>query len=620
MTIRKCNRPTKTCYANGYLPVRIDVHTRNVLFILLLLLHFSVYSANAQRQREQIVFVSEDAGPQQIRLANGAGVQVKKLTLQGRYSTPSLSFDGKRIAFVSSVNQGRNLDIFVMDIQSREQRRVTFSQNTGSRSLYPSWAPDGSKIVFASNNDGNFDLYTVDGNGQNHARLTNSTGDDVHPDWSPDGSKIVFASDQFRTTAQIWRLNVKTGHQQIISESRFGTAYPRWSPDGTQVAYHSAVADEQLTGGWEIWQVRTDGTGVKRLIVEGDRDDEPAVSPDGKQIAFTSKRDDNWDIYIFDRDSLETRRLTRDASFDYQPSWSPDGKHLVFVSDRTGNADLHRVNAEGGGIVNLTRSEGDEFMPAWSPGGDIISFVRWVGEMSIIHVMNSDGNGQKRLDNSPFYNTWPTWSPQGDKIAFVNAPEEDAKLERIYSIDLDGQNKQLLFETLDGRIKKLSWSSDGTKLLFVYHGGEINEIRILDVMSRKVVNSIHLMEVGLDSAVWSPPIDRSIVFSALSVNLRRTFRYGIFLVDADGKNQEPLWHTFSPREVEYGKERLSWSADGQSILFSRGTGHLYLTGINGGGVKLFLRNAHSPDWKMPRVWRSVVPKDKLQTTWGEVKK
>ncbi len=620
MTMWRCHQPTKTNDANHYLPASIEVVTRFVL--LLLLMNLSAFSVNAQRQREQIVFVSEDAGPQQIRLANGAGGQVKKLTLQGRYSTPSLSFDGKRIAFVSSVNQGRNLDIFTMDIQSREQRRVTFSQNTGRQSLYPSWAPDGSRIVFASNFDGDYDLYTVDEKGNHRTPLTDSGGDDVQPDWSPDGRKIVFASDQHRATAQVWSMDVKTGHQQILTESQFRTAYPRWSPDGTEVAYHSAVVDEAPPSDVrQIWQVSADGTGLKSLIMDGDHNDNPAFSPDGKRIAFSSRRDDNLDIYIFDKDSLRTVRLTRDPSSDSQPSWSPDGKHLVFISKRTGNADIHRMNAEGGWIVNLTHSESSEYAPAWSPRGDKISFARDVDGRWEIHVMDKDGNRQMRLDNSPVYNGYPVWSPQADKIAFVNKPEQDAMVYRIYTINPDGQNKQLLTEALDGQIGKISWSGEGRKILFVHYTEGIGEkIRILDVDTREV-NSIDLDfgMIGVRNAVWAP-IGRTIVFSAFSVNLRRTFRYGIFLVDADGNNQEPLWHTLSSQEVEYGKERLSWSPDGQSILFSRGTGHLYVTGINGGGVKLFLRNAHSPDWSTPRVWRSVEPENKLQTTWGAVKK
>ena len=97
MTVRKCHQPTKTLDANHYSPARIEVDTRYVIFFILLLLHFSVFSANAQWQREQIVFVSQEADLQQIRLTNGLGGQVKKLTLQGSYAAPSLSLDGKRL-------------------------------------------------------------------------------------------------------------------------------------------------------------------------------------------------------------------------------------------------------------------------------------------------------------------------------------------------------------------------------------------------------------------------------------------------------------------------------------------------------------------------------------------
>ena len=205
MTIRKCGQTAETRDANRRLRERIEVHTRYALFLLLLLLmNFSVFSANAQKGQEQIVFVSQEADLQQIRLTNGLGGQVKKLTLQGSYAGPSLSYDGKQVAFSWLAHRGRNYEVYIMDIQSGEQHRVAFSNNTGIQSLYPSWAPDGSRIVFASNIDEDYDLYTVDENGKNQTRLTDSEGDDVHPDWSPDGRKIVFASDQFRTTAQIW--------------------------------------------------------------------------------------------------------------------------------------------------------------------------------------------------------------------------------------------------------------------------------------------------------------------------------------------------------------------------------------------------------------------------------
>ncbi len=624
MIIAKCHQQTNTCDANRYLSARVEVVTHFV--ILLLLMNFIVFPANAQNLQEQIVFVSELGDIQQIHLSMPGGGQIQKLTLQHkRYATPSLSFDGERVAFASADRRSRNYDIFVMDIQSREQRRVTFA---GSLDIHPSWAPDGSRIVFASDAGGVFNLYTVDENGENRTRLTNSSGDDIHPDWSPDGSKIAFASDQASAVHQAYWLNPRTGHQKQLTQISFGIDYPRWSPDGAKIAFFSAVRDRERwpVGNRQIWQVSADGTGLKSLITDGDYNDEPVISHDLKCIAFKSTRDDNTDIYIFNRDSRKILRLTRHPSYDSRPSWSPDGKHLVFVSRRSDNADIYKINADGGGLVNLTRSDADESMPVWSPKGDTICFVRNVDGRREIRVMDSNGKRQMRLDNSPFYSSPPTWLPRGDKIAFVSKPVQLGRDYRIYTMDTDGQNKRLLFRTVDGEVRKISWSADGKQMLFVHYANGVHEIRMLDVITRKVSTiNLNLKVVAPDNAAWAP-LGRTIVFSALPINrLRSALRYGILLIDADSdktQEPEPVWDTFSPDPIRLPDRRacFSWSPDGQNLLFGRGDSeNLYQTGLSGAGVTRFRRDAHSPDWKTPRVWRSVTPKNKLHTTWGEVK-
>ena len=633
MIMRNRHQSPKTCDVNSWAPARIEVATQFVL--LLLLMNFIVLPANGQKQQEQIVFVSEAADLEQIHLrkAGGGRVKTSKLTLQeptGTYFTPSLSYDGERVAFASRPE--RNYDIYVIELRSRKQRRVTFAP---SRDLYPSWAPDGSRIAFASDREGVFNLYTIEKNGENRTRLTNSSGDDIQPDWSPDGSKIAFVSDQASAVHQVYWMHVRTGEQQRLTQFDFDADYPIWSPDGTQIAFHSAVSDwVPPIGNRQIWQVSIDGTGLKSLISDSESNDDPVISPDLKQIAFTSTRDDNTDIYTFDRDSRQIRRLTHDPSADYQPSWSPDGKHLVFVSERMDNPDIYKINADGGGLVNLTRSEADESRPAWSPEGDIICYVRKVGNDVFgrreIRIMDSNGKRQKLLDSTLVFNPFPTWSPRGDKIAFVNKPDWFDLDYRVYTIEPNGHNKRLLFKPLDGLIKKISWSPNGRQIVFVYHSpdGFPNELRILNVHTRevdtidlKVFDNFRL--VGIENAAWAP-IGRTIVFSARPKRPVPTvlpLRHGIFLVDADGdktQEPEPLWDTFSTQE-QYRKQRFSWSPDGQSILFSRGEGNLYVTKLNGGGSTRYFNNAHSPDWKTPRVWRSVQPKNKLQTTWGEIK-
>ena len=625
MTIRKCHQPAITYDANRYPSTRIAAVT--YLVILSILMNFGIFPAKAQNQQDQIVFVTEGGDRDEIHLSKPGGGQIQKLTLQQkRYATPSLSYDGKRVAFASADGRSRDYDIFVIDIQSREQRQVTFA---GSLDIHPSWAPDGSRIVFASDAGGVFNLYTVDENGENRTRLTNSSGDDIHPDWSPDGSKIAFASDQASAVHQVYSLNPRTGRQKQLTQISFGIDYPRWSPDGTKIAFYSAVRDRKRwpVGNRQIWQVSTDGSGLKSLITDGEYNDEPVISHDLKRIAFKSTRDGNTDIYIFDRDSRRIQRLTRHPSYDSRPSWSPDGKHLVFVSRRSDNADIYKINADGGGLVNLTQSKADEYRPAWSPRGDMICFVRNVDGRWELRVMDGNGKRQMRLDNSAFYSSRPTWLPRGDKIAFVSVPDPLGRDYRIYTMDTDGQNKRLLFRTVDGEIRKISWSADGKHMLFVHYAKGVHEIRMLDVITREI-NSINLnlKVVAPDNAAWAP-LGRTIVFSALPIDrLRSSLHYGILLIDADSdktQEAEPLWNTFSPDPIRLPDRRacFSWSPDGQNILFGHGNSeNLYKTGLSGGGVTRFRRNAHSPDWKTPRVWRSVTPKNKLQTTWGGVKK
>jgi WD40-like Beta Propeller Repeat len=96
----------------------------------------------------------------------------------------------------------------------------------------------------------------------------------------------------------------------------------------------------------------------------------PVWSPDGRRIAFTSRRDGNWEVYVVNADGSGQRRLTRNAAGDFAPTWSPDGRKIVFERRRDVNpmgGGLYVVNADGSGQRRLTRDGQDA--PAWSPDG-----------------------------------------------------------------------------------------------------------------------------------------------------------------------------------------------------------------------------------------------------------
>jgi len=127
--------------------------------------------------------------------------------------------------------------------------------------------------------------------------------------------------------------------------------------------------------GTNIWTVNPDGSGKKRLTVDG-KNFRPRWSADGRRIAFM--RDKN--IWVMNPDGSAKRRVTS-LGRDLQPSWSPDGRQLVFIRlQANGRGDLFRTPSAGGAVTRLTddaATSGGNDEPTWSPRGDLILFLHY---------------------------------------------------------------------------------------------------------------------------------------------------------------------------------------------------------------------------------------------------
>jgi serine/threonine protein kinase/Tol biopolymer transport system component len=194
--------------------------------------------------------------------------------------------------------------------------------------------------------------------------------------------QIAFASAR-SGLPQIYLSNADGTTLTQLTAAENGACQPSWSPDGSQLIFISPCSRrgeffETAYRESSLYLINADGTGQKPLTTIPGSDFEPAWSPDGRRIAFTSVRDGNKQIYVLDLNSLAITRLT-DANPDIessQPAWSPDGKLITYMVKRVGTYQAWAMTDTGQENVQLARSGQAlwDYLPVWSPDGKTIFF------------------------------------------------------------------------------------------------------------------------------------------------------------------------------------------------------------------------------------------------------
>ena len=240
--------------------------------------------------------------------------------------------------------------------------------NDSAEDQSPTWSSDGSRIAFASNRDGNYEIHVMNANGTGVANLTNNSASDFAPAWSPDGSRIAFESDR-NGNSDIYVMNADgTGVTRLTTNSAADN-HPTWSADGSRIAFWS------LRGGTgDTYVMNADGSGVAQLATHAIR---PAWSPSRTRgrIAFVSIRNaPNNEIHVMNEDGTDVANLTNHSAYDDYPAWSPDGARIAFISSRATGNNIFVMGADGTNVTQLTDYAGSSG-PAWSPDGASIAFA-----------------------------------------------------------------------------------------------------------------------------------------------------------------------------------------------------------------------------------------------------
>lgn len=320
-------------------------------------------------------------------------------------------------------------------------------------------------------------------------QFTYGDQNDAHPRWSPDGRQIAFLSNRGNAEkpAQIYLLPFKGGEASPLTEIEGEIGGFVWSPDGSQFVCTVRKTDSDVLEREEDEQKKKLGTVARRY-------ERVFYKLDG--YGYLPK--ERTHLWIVDAQSGEARQITDHPIFDEtNPAWSPDGKLIVFTSNRSENPDfdpenigLYVISADGGDIREIKAPPGEKTLPSYSPDGKWIAYygqdgkgnwyknrglwivpadgsapASFLTEKLDLHVDAWTINDMGQPENMP-----PTWSKDSQKLYFPVALHGSSILK---TISIDGENLKTVVDEKtpqgDGSVTgSFSFDRDQERLAYFY--------------------------------------------------------------------------------------------------------------------------------------------------------
>jgi Tol biopolymer transport system component len=431
---------------------------------------------------KRIVLSSDRSGSYDIHLLDLATSAITPLTgTADEEYEPAFSPDGTKVAFVVA---NRRIDV----VSLADGSRKTAAEVPADEVMHsPEWTPDGADLVYC--------LFSGGGRGSTAgaARLVSKgaplfSGEDVFPfrvSWlgpheflyTADGKlrRRVLGGGSARDIAFTAAVEVLKAPRKRARRQDSGSPGPRpvtgigspvLSPDGTQVAFRALN---------DIYTMRIGGP-ARPLTGDGWWKCDPAFSPDGRYLSYSTDRGGKLDLWIRDLHTGKDRQLTHlPGAAAVSGSWSPDGAHIAFL-DQTGA--LHTAEVATGAVQRVFTATFEPGRPTWSPDGSVIAMAavkpysaRFREGQSKILLVNRSSGQARYVDPMPHRSIQtrgddgPVWSPDGRKMAFVVGSV-------LWTVEVHpdgtfaGEPRRITDEVTDAP----SWRGDSRELLYLNNG------------------------------------------------------------------------------------------------------------------------------------------------------
>jgi Tol biopolymer transport system component len=398
---------------------------------------------------------------------------------------PVWSHDGTRVAFSSDRGSplGSDYNIWMLDVQSGVLTQLT---SAPSEDYMPAWSPDDREIAFASTRENGAAAWAVSVADRVERKVASVTSGRIDaPSWSPDGTLVYHVTAGTSSRYESQGTSLTGGENVFAFRAAWASATEFFYVSDGRIRRRTLGSGEprtvefsatlQVTRPQYTRRVRdfTSTTPRRALGIV-----HPTLSPDGRQVAFAAL----GDIYVVSTDGGTPINLTNDAALDTDPAWSPDGTRLVYSSDKdSSHLQLWVRDMTSGQARQVTRLTTQPQGAAFSPDGTRIAFFNvdgmWrVAQMSVLDL--ASGAVTKIHDTLPQPGP-PTWSPDGTRIALANVAPLSARFR-------EGTNQILTISTTGGADEWHAptpllgmdsrggggpvWSPDGTKMAAIYEG------------------------------------------------------------------------------------------------------------------------------------------------------